>query len=164
MRRLFFLVCALLLASTTAFAIRVNVPPAAPVVSLDIPAAWKSGASKRGVGVRSPDEKVYFWVEVYQPNELAEVSAEHLRYFAKEDVVATGEPSVVRKSEDGVKVEMRDFPATWKGKPTVLRYFAVDPGLTTGHQILISYWASPEGDEIHGPAFRTIVKSLASAR
>lgn len=139
---------------------QVNLPSGNPIFGIDIPNGWKTSATKRGIEVRSPDEEVFFWVEVYHPADLAAVRGEHERYFAGQGVKATGEPKVSRNETGNVKIQATAFPATWKGAPTVLRYLAIDPGLPAGNQILISYWASPEGDKTHDAAFTKVLQSL----
>lgn len=161
MRRFLSGLCVLLLALTTpAFARQINLPSGAPIAGIDIPADWKTKATKRGIEVRSPDEEVFFWVEVYLPADQASVSKEHESYFAGQGVTITGEPKVSRSEEGGIKVQATAFPATWKGAPTVLRYLAIDPSLPAGNRVLISYWASPEGDKQHDAAFGQILRSL----
>ena len=150
----------LLAAATGARAAQVNIPSGNPILGIDVPAGWKATATRRGIEVRSPDEEVFFWVEVYLPADLSAVRGEHERYFAAQGVKVTGEPKVSRNETGGVKVQATAFPATWKGTPTVLRYLAIDPGLSAGNQVLISYWASPEGDRTHDVAFRRVLDSL----
>ncbi|TDR94852.1 hypothetical protein [Enterovirga rhinocerotis] len=143
-----------------AWARQVNLPSGNPIAGVDIPGDWKTSATRRGVEVRSPDEEVFFWIEVYLPADQAAVSGEHERYFAKQGVKVTGEPTISRSEEGGVKVQATAFPATWKGDPTVLRYLAINPGLPSGNLVLISYWASPDGDKAHDAAFGKILRSL----
>lgn len=137
-----------------------NIPSGNPVVSVDVPGGWKSSATSRGIEVRSPDEEVFFWLEVYLPAQLEAIRAEHQAYFTKQGVKITGEPKVATINEGTVKVVATDLPATWNGKPTVLRYLAIDPSLPGQNQILLSYWASPEGDKTHEVAFKKVIGSL----
>lgn len=157
----FVLYFVLLLACLSpATARQVNLPSGNPVFGLNVPAGWKTAATRRGIEVRSPDEEVFFWVEVYVPTDLDAVRGEHERYFAAQGVNVAGEPKVSRNETGSLKVQATAFPATWKGAPTILRYLAIDPGLPAGNQILISYWASPEGDRTHDVAFRKVLDSL----
>jgi quinol monooxygenase YgiN len=56
-----------------------------------------------------------------------------------------------------------DMPATWNGKPTVLRYILVEPTNAAKRRMMISYWASPEGDKTHGDAMSALIESLSQA-
>lgn len=162
MRRFVPLFCLLFFAFGTASASarQINLPAGNPIMGIDLPADWKAAASKRGIEVRSPDEEVFFWVEIYLPADKEAVTNEHQLYFARQGVEITGEPRTSRNTEGSVKVQATDFPATWKGKPTILRYLAVDPGLPAGNLVLLSYWASPQGDKMHDAVFRAVLKSL----
>ena len=44
----------------------------------------------------------------------------------------------------------------------MLRYLAIDPGLPGGNLVLLSYWASPEGDTMYDAAFRKGIDSLGA--
>ncbi len=166
MRRFLSGLCVLLLAmlALPASARQINLPSGNPTAGVDIPADWKTTATKRGIEVRSPDEEVFFWIEIYLPADQAAVSAEHESYFAKQGVKVTGEPKISRNDEGGIKVQATAFPATWKGAPTVLRYLFINPGLPAGNLVLISYWASPEGDKTHDAAFGKILRSLGAPK
>ncbi|AWB20274.1 hypothetical protein DA075_04425 [Methylobacterium currus] len=136
----------------------------APIVGIDVPAAWKTSPTSRGVEVKSPDEEVFFWLETYRPADEAAVRKEHNGYFAGQGVTMAGDPQISRFEEGSLKVQATDLPATWQGKPTVLRYLAIDAGLPDGRMVLLSYWASPEGDRRHAAAFKAIVNSLGSPK
>lgn len=138
----------------------VSIPSGNPVVGVDIPEGWTTTPSKRGIAVKSPDKEVFFWIEVFLPADREAVIGEHERYFAKQDVRTTGEPKSTTSKHGPVTFTATDYPATWKGGPTVLRYLAIDPGLPAGNRVLLSYWASPEGDKMHDAAFKTILESL----
>lgn len=154
----------LTMAANTAMALQVNLPSGNPLVGLDIPSDWKATATRRGIEVRSPDQEVFFWVEVYLPADLATVQAEHERYFVNQGVKVTGEARISRSERGSVKVQATAFPATWKGAPTILRYLAIDPGLPAGNLVLISYWASPEGEKTYDAAFRKVLDSLGAPK
>ena len=157
-----FLVLALF--ATSPFARQVNIPAGNPVVGIDIPNGWKTSATSRGIEVRSPDEEVFFWVEVYLPAQYDALVKEHETYFKGQGVVITGEANVSSSDEGGVKIQATNLPATWKGKKTILRYLAIDPNLPARNQVLLSYWASPEGDKKHDPAFQKVLESLGAPK
>jgi hypothetical protein len=143
---------------------QINLPSRAPIVGIDVPAAWKTSPTARGVEVRSPDEEVFFWLETYRPADEAAVRKEHVDYFAGQGVTPAGDPRVSRYEEGAMKVQATDLPATWQGKPTVLRYLAIDAGLPDGRMVLLSYWASPEGDSKHASAFKAVLNSLGAPK
>ena len=59
-----------------------------------------------------------------------------------------------------MSIRVTDLPATWKDEPTVLRYLAIDLHLPSQTQILLSYWASPDGDREHDDAMDKIIASF----
>lgn len=149
--------------AVAAQALEVTLTPADPIVKLDFPAGWSVTDIKRGIEVKSPDQEVFVWFEVYAPNEYSTLVREHETYFKKQGVVIRGEPRTARDEGDNHAVKATDFPATWKGRPTVLRYLAYDFRLPSGKQILMSYWASPEGDKAHDAAMKKIISSMKAA-
>ena len=138
----------------------IKVTPENPVAIVDIPDGWKVVDTKRGFGVKSPDGEVYMWIETFTPDQRASVVAEHERYFARQGVQITGEPRVETHGDQTVSIRLTDLPATWKGDPTVLRYLAIDLHLRSQTQILLSYWASPDGDHEHNDAMDKIIASF----
>jgi hypothetical protein len=157
--RLTVLMCLALLA-TPGLAKTVKVTATHPVAIVDIPDTWKVLDTKRGFRVKSPDEEVFFWIETFTPDQRAGVVAEHESYFMQQGVEITGDPEVSTKDDRTVSMKSTHLPATWKGKPTVLRYLLIDLHLPSQTQILLSYWASPEGDEEHDAAMDKIIASF----
>src|SRR5262249_45888136 len=134
--RLALVVCLACIA-TPGIAKTIKVTAANPVAIVDIPDSWKVVDTKRGFGVKSPDEEVFFWIETFTPDQRASVTAEHERYFARQGVRITGEPKVDTQGDRTVSVRSTSFPATWNGEPTVLRYLAIDLHLPSQTQILL---------------------------
>ena len=157
--RLALVVCLAFIA-TPGMAKTIKVSPENPVAIVDIPDGWKVVDTKRGFGVKSPDEEVFFWIETFTPDQRAGVVAEHESYFTQQGVEITGDPEVSTKDDRTVSMKSTHLPATWKGKPTVLRYLLIDLHLPSQTQILLSYWASPEGDEEHDAAMDKIIASF----
>lgn len=136
------------------------VTPGDPIATIEFPDNWTVGEIKRGLEIKSNDEEVFLWIEIYRPSAYAAVVREHERYFQSQGVRIIGEPTQQSSREDGVSIKYTDFPATWQGKPTVLRYLAIDLGLPSGKEILMSYWASPEGDKKHSAAMDRVLDSF----
>lgn len=150
--------------ASAASALTMTLTKSDPIVSIDFPANWDVGEIKRGVEAKSPDRDVYVWFEVFAPAEYDTLVGEHKAYFDKQGVQRTGEARVFSNEESGVRIKFSDFPSTWKGAPTVLRYVAMDFGLPSQKQILMSYWASPAGDKAHDATVRALIDSMKMAR
>ena len=149
-----------MLPPTIAGAKEVRVPSRRPVISIDMRDGWSVEDTDRGIEARSPDEEVFLWFEVYAPASEKKVFDEHQRYFNEQGVRIVGESKSSTSSENGVTIKATAFPATWKGKPTILRYLSYDLDLASRQLILMSYWASPEGDRKHDPAMQNIIGSF----
>lgn len=145
-------------------ALDVTLTPADPIASFSFPSGWTVTDTRRGIEVKSPDEEVFVWFEVYAPDEYATLVREHEEYFKRQGVMIRGAPRVAEDTGKNHAVKASDFPATWKGRPTVLRYLAYDLHLASGKQILMTYWASPEGDRAHDKTMKGIIGSMKLAK
>jgi hypothetical protein len=137
-----------------------EVRPKAPIASFTFPDDWDTDRTPRGIQANTEDDEVYIWVETYLPNELETVVAEHNTYWAKQGVKITGR-DLKQHVENGVTVQVVSETATWKGKPTVLYYMEYDLALESKRNILITYWASPEGNEENSAEVKSIIDSMA---
>ncbi len=123
-----------------------EVRPSAPIAEFTLPDNWETKRIERGVQATSPDQEVYFWIEAYKPDEFQQILAEHNEYWKKQGVVITS--SDQEKHQEGSKeVSITNEHATWKGKPTVLYYVEFQLGLPSQSNIVLTYWASPKGDQ-----------------
>jgi hypothetical protein len=132
-------------------------------LSFSIPDSWESATVKRGLEIKSNDGEVMLWVESYPQADLEKVKSEHGKYFQAQGVNITGEPKITTQSAERYGLAFMDMPATWKGKPTVLRYILIEPSNAAKNRMMISYWASPEGDKAHDSAMQQLINSLSQA-
>ena len=141
---------ALALLAGEARAATVEVDPDTPVAEFNIPDGWKTSHIDRGLQAISKDEEVDFWIEAYKPDEFKQILAEHNAYWKDQGVVIASSDTQTHK-ENGVEVTITTEHATWKGAPTVLYYVEFHLGLPSKRNIVLTYWASPEGDKtFHG--------------
>ena len=133
-------------------------------ITLDVPDGFEMSKSSRGVEVKTPDEEVLTWFEVYKGSEGEALEAEHEKYWNDNDVAANGDPEVATaKSDDNIDVQTRFFEkATWKGKPTVLRYVRIGPMGPDQNYVLMTVWASPEGINAHGNDVVHMINTLST--
>jgi hypothetical protein len=149
-----------LLASTHfAKAETMEVRPSAPVAKFEIPEDWKTSRIPRGIEAVSTDGEVYFWIESYKPDEFDAIIAEHNAYWKKQGVVITSSDEE-KHQENGAEVSMTTEHATWKGEPTVLYYIEFHLGLASKSDIVLTYWASPEGDKQFQKEVGDVIASL----
>ena len=162
MRKLGLAVAALLCLPGLALAKTAKLTPAETVASLDFPDSWKISSIKRGFQAISPDEEVYVWGELVPADEIETVQKEHDEYFEKQKVtMAKADP--VPKEIDGHKWAFIDPEATWKGKPTVIRYIIINPNVASGKTIVFTYWASPEGAKNYDKEMDGVLNSLKAS-
>ncbi|MEW6437554.1 MAG: hypothetical protein AB1508_10370 [Pseudomonadota bacterium] len=129
-------------------------------ITLDVPDAFQASESDRGVELKTPDEEVYTWLEVYKGSENDTLRAEHEKYWKDNDVVLNDPQTTDRKVGD-INVSTMFFPnATWQGKPTILRYVKVGPVAASGTMVLMTVWASPEGIKAHGKEVEHMLDTL----
>lgn len=153
----------MLLACGPALAKRVTVVPGDQPVTVDIPGSWKVSEIKRGVQAKTADDEVYLWFESYRPAQLDTLVGEHNAYFKDQGVTITGEARAKQVEFPTYALKISDYPATYQGKPTVLRYISVVPKSGDLRHLLVSYWASPEGDKEYDSETNAIIKSLAAS-
>ncbi len=125
-----------------------------------IPDAWNPREIERGVEAKSPDEEVYIWVESFNDDTIQTVMAEHESYFTRQGVTVTGKTKTVEATRNGLQIKILDVPAIWKGKRTVLQYAIVDAGLPSGRKLLLTEWASPDGEKTYDPDTTAILDSV----
>lgn len=154
------LACALLLFAGAASAKTVTVIPGDVPVTVEIPSSWTVSAIKRGTQAKTADDEVYLWFESYRPSQLQTIVAEHNAYFKEQGVAITGEAKQTEKAYPGYVLKFSEYPATYEGKPTILRYISIVPKDADRRNLLLSYWASPEGDKEYNDEMETIIDSL----
>jgi hypothetical protein len=152
-----------LLAGSALCARTVSLPLKNAPLRFEIPDNWESASIKRGLEIKSNDGEVFLWVEAYANADFEKIKAEHSKYFESQGVKVTGEPKIATQSAERYGLAFMDMPATWNGKPTVLRYILVEPTNAAKRRMMISYWASPEGDKAHGDAMSALIESLSQA-
>ncbi len=150
-------VAALLLAPAPLFAKAMTVND----ITVEVPSSFKASESDRGVEMKTPDEEVFVWVETYLPKEEDTIEGEHTKYW-NEQGVKLADPQKTVNDKHTPPTHATDYKgATWKGEPTVLRYFHVGPFGKSDKSILVTLWASPDGDKAHSADLQKIYDSIS---
>jgi hypothetical protein len=133
-----------------------------PIAVITIPESWKVKDIDRGLQAATKDDEVYFWAEVFPADGLKDLMAEHDAYYTKQGVDAgSGDPTTKVIKVNGVDAALIHIVSpTWKGKPTVLEYVLFDPTRKTGRKLMLSYWASPEGDKLYEADLTSMLTSV----
>ena len=131
-------------------------------ITLDVPDDYKISSSKRGVLAKTPDNAVDVWVETFKGDDLDVLTQEHERYWEKNKVAQNGDGERVNKKSGEISINTIDFTkATQKGDPTVLRYLKMGPFGADKKMVLVTYWASPEGDKEYGSQIQKMIDTLS---
>jgi hypothetical protein len=129
-------------------------------ITLDVPDAFAASESSRGIKLKTPDEEVFTWFEVYKGSDGDTLQAEHEKYWKENDVVPK-DPQITNRKFGDTNVSTMFFPhATWQGKPTVLRYVRIGPVAASGTMVLMTVWASPGGINAHGKEVEHMLDTL----
>ena len=129
-------------------------------ITLDVPDAFQASESARGVELKTPDEAVYTWFEVYKGSEGDTLQAEHGKYWKDNDVVLN-DPQLTDRKSGNISVSTMFYNhATWQGNPTIVRYVKVGPVAASGTMVLMTVWASPEGINAHGKEVEHMLDTL----
>jgi hypothetical protein len=162
MMRKLALIAVLLCLPGLALAKSAKLTPDDTVAVLEFPDSWKISTIKRGLQAKSPDEEVYVWAELVPSDEIDTIQKEHDDYFEKQNVtMSKAEP--VGKEIDGRKWAFVDPQATWKGKPTIVRYIIINPNVASGKTVVFTYWASPEGAKNYDKEMDGVINSLRTS-
>ena len=132
-------------------------------ISLDLPSSFTASDYDRGIETKTPDEEVFVWFETYKGSEADTLVAEHDKYW-QENKVVPNEPNEKNTPADAGHAAVQTFDykdATWKGKPTVLRYLRIGPIGAENSMVLVTVWASPEGINQHSKAVEGMLDSMS---
>lgn len=132
-------------------------------ITVDLPSNFKVEDSDRGMKTQTADGAVDVWFERYPAGEFDKFVSENSKYWEKNKVDLPKEPTVTEGKIGSDDFRQLDFGgATWKGKPTVVRYVFFKPGNDPkADMVVVTYWATPEGDIAHNAE---IVSMIGTAK
>lgn len=137
-----------------------TITEADPVAVVTVPDAWSSKKIPRGIQIKTPDDEIFMWFELVAPNELDAVQKEHDEYFAKQGVTVSGQADTASIEVGGRPWVISEIKGKYKDEDTIIRYVVINPKLASSKLIVLSYWASPEGDKEHGDATTKMLESI----
>lgn len=139
----------------------VEIAPKEPIAKIDLPDSWKVRRKDRGIEAKSGDDEVWLWFETIEAADREKEFKAYEAWFRDQGITIKPTPPVVRDlSTPSVKITAYEFDALWKGEPTVLRYMLFDFDLPSKKLVLMSYWASPDGDRNHDGAMSLVMSQL----
>ena len=136
-----------------------SIPDPNPVAVITMPDDWESTEIEKGVESTSDDETVYVSVEVTELKDAAQAIAEAVTWLKSKGVVV--DPATQEKkpfSNNG----MEGVQVQWTGKdedgPTHVSLTLLQVTETKG--LVVTYWASPEGEKENLKELASIIDSL----
>jgi len=147
-----------------AFAASYKLPDGdAPIATVTIPDAWSSKAIDNGVDATSDDGSVYVAIEVTNGKDLKDATAEAAKFLASNGVSID---ETTAKQTEGKINGLDGVEIAWSGKdkdgPTnvSLSFIAV----TSDKLLLLTYWATPDGEKKNAKELGDILSSINKAQ
>lgn len=140
-----------------------TIPDGNPAAVVTIPDSWDVTETKLGVEAESEDEEVYFAIEVTDWKDAAQSIAQSIIWLKSKDV------EINRDSEERKTFElngMQGVEVRWSGKdsdgPAKVSVTLIQVSETKG--LVLTYWASPEGETANLKDLISIAQNLKPVR
>jgi hypothetical protein len=157
------LIACLVLSPALASAKTYSIPDPNPVAVITLPDDWESTEIAKGVESTSEDDAVYVAVEVTELKDAARAIADAITWLKSKDVVV--DQSTMEQKPfsinglDGVQVK-------WSGKdedgPTNISLTLLQ--VTDSKGLILTYWASPQGEKDNLKELIAIINSLKALK
>lgn len=125
-----------------------NIGGKSPIASIDFPGTWNVKSIDNGGIEASKGNAMFFWVETYTQATVAAVIGARDAHLESQGV--TRDMSKTDKQDGdvhGAPAKVFTYDAKFRGRPTYVQTFIIDPQFKSGRAILITYWASPDAHE-----------------
>jgi hypothetical protein len=136
-----------------------TIPDPNPVAVVTLPDDWDTKEIAKGIEADSEDEEVYIAVEVTEMSNVAKTIEESILWLKSKDVVI--DPATQQQSEVNIN-GIPGFMVKWSGKdndgPTNVSLTILVLSETKG--LLLTYWASPDGEKDNLKALKAIAESI----
>lgn len=159
MKKLLFPALLSLALCAPAFAGTYKLPDKKPVVSVTLPDSWKTDEIDNGVESVSDDEEVYMAIESTSEKNVQKAMEESIQYLKKKGVVVEQD---TMKQETMKMNDMDVVDISWDGKDEdgECKISLTVVGVSDTQGLLLTYWASPEGEKKHQSELNDIAKSI----
>ena len=136
-----------------------TIPDPNPVAVVTIPDDWDTTEIAKGIEADSEDEEVYIAIEVTEMNNVAKTIEETIVWLKNKEVVI--DAATQQQSEITIN-GIPGFMVKWSGKdkdgPTNVSLTILVLSETKG--LLLTYWASPDGEKDNLKALKSIADSI----
>lgn len=139
-----------------------KLPEEKPLATITMPDAWKTEGIEDGIEATSDDGEVYLAIETTDADNVEEAMDESIKFLKDKGVVVD---QGTFKTEEGKLGEMDVVDLLWDGKdddgPTKVSVTLV--AVTKNKGLLLTYWASPDGEKKNAAALKAIAQSIKKA-
>lgn len=140
-----------------------SIPDPNPIAVVTIPDDWEVTSTAKGIEVDSEDEEVYVAVEVTEMSSVAKTVTDTIAWLQSKNVVI--DPATQQQQQIKVN-DIPGFMIKWSGKdddgPTNVSLTIMVLSETKG--LLLTYWATPQGEKDNLEALKGIINSLRPVR
>jgi hypothetical protein len=140
-----------------------SIPDPNPVAVITLPDDWDSTEIAKGVESTSEDEAVYVAIEVTELKDAAKGIADTVLWLKSKDVVV--DQSTMEKQPFSIN-GLEGVQVKWTGKdedgPTNISLTLLQVTDTKG--LILTYWASPEGEKANLKELVAIINSLKALK
>ncbi|KAF0231415.1 MAG: two component sensor [Beijerinckiaceae bacterium] len=161
--RILFLAGLVALFPAVAVAKSYTIPDPNPVAVVTIPDDWETTVIPKGIEVESEDEEIYIAIEVIEVAKVDKAIEEAINWLKSKDVVVD---AATQKQADITINGIPGFEVQWTGKdadgPTNVSLTLLVTSESKG--LMVTYWASPEGEKDNMKALKGIIESLKSVK
>lgn len=150
---------AALLLTTAAKAGELSFPSDAPIASITVPDTWTLDETDTGAEVTSPDEAIYFFIDVADAK-TTEAVIEDAADFLLENGVTVDAASLKQSTDklNGMDMVNLDWDGTDKDGPVSIGMSIVQPN--PEKLLVITYWGTKGEQEKHATDLVAIINSL----
>jgi hypothetical protein len=140
-----------------------SIPDPNPVAVITLPDDWESTEIAKGVESTSEDETVYVAIEVTELKDAAKGIADTVTWLKSKDVVV--DQSTMEQKPFSIN-GLEGVQVKWSGKdedgPTNISLTLLQVTETKG--LILTYWASPEGEKENLKDLISIINSLKALK
>ncbi|SDR41039.1 hypothetical protein SAMN05444161_3634 [Rhizobiales bacterium GAS191] len=146
-----------------ALAKTIKIPDDNTVAIITIPDAWTINEIDEGVEATSPDSGVYLAVEATATRDVKQSTVDAIKWLATQGVAI--DASTMKQKDININ-GMDTVALSWEGKdkdgPTKVSVTLV--AASAEKLLLLTYWASPDGEKANEHDLRAIASSIKSVK
>lgn len=136
-----------------------KIPKDAPIASITLPESWIGKDTDTGIEVSSPDDAIYFYIDVADAKSPDQVIEDSIDFLAGEGV--TIDPKTQKETHDklnGMEMASLDWDGTDADGPVSISLVIIAPN--PQKLLILTYWGTKGEQEKHDADLVSIILSL----